>query len=109
LRAAEVGRDFEFIFDYLVRAYVGFGDEAGRAGARAAARVGEALKYLRSFGTRPQRGTEQGAIRPGVRTVTHKNFVFYFEVDEGVGEVKVLAVFFGGVDHRRQIVERLRA
>ena len=39
--------------------------------------------------------------------MTNKNFVFYFEVDEPSSEVRVLATFFGGADHRRQIMQRL--
>ena len=41
--------------------------------------------------------------------MTDNNFVFYFEVDEPSSEVRVLATFFGGADHRRQIMQRLTA
>ena len=51
--------------------------------------------------------TEYKDIRLGIRTVTNKNFIFYFEIDEMSTEVRILAVFFGGVDHRRQMVDRL--
>jgi len=108
LRAAEMSRDLELIGDYLVRAYQDFGDERDNAEERAEARIGEALDYMRTFAKHPHRGTEQATVRPGVRTVTHKGFVFYFEVDDSLGEVRILAAFFGGADHRRQIVERLR-
>jgi hypothetical protein len=35
------------------------------------------------------------------------SFVFYFEIDEPSSEVGILAIFFGGADHRR-IMDRLR-
>jgi hypothetical protein len=40
--------------------------------------------------------------------VTDKSFAFYFEIDEPTSEVRILATFFGGADHRRQILDRLR-
>ncbi len=107
-RAAGIVRDLELIEDHLVRAYQDFGEEPGSATARAGARIDDALAYMRTFATSPHRGTEHKTIRPGIRTVTHKNFVFYFEIDEASSEVRILATFFGGVDHRRQIMDRLR-
>jgi plasmid stabilization system protein ParE len=108
-RAADVTRDFALIEDHLVQSYQEFGEDLGSAAARAAARIDDALAYMRTFVTQPHRGTEQARIRPGIRTVTSKNFVFYFEVDDLDSEVRILAVFFGAVDHRRQIVDRLRS
>jgi hypothetical protein len=40
--------------------------------------------------------------------MTNKNFIFYFEVDDRSSEVRILAIFFGGVNHRQQIIDRLR-
>ena len=75
---------------------------------RAAGRIGEALAYMRTFGTHPHRGTEHPEIRSGLRTVTSRNFIFYFEIDDRIPEVRILAIFFGGTDHGRQILDRLR-
>jgi plasmid stabilization system protein ParE len=63
---------------------------------------------MRTFSTHPHRGTEHPDIRSGLRTVTNKNFVFYFEIDEVASEVRILATFFGGADHGRQVMDRLR-
>ncbi len=63
---------------------------------------------MRTFATHPDRGTEQAKIRPGIRTVTNKSFVFYFEIDELSSEVRIPATFFGGADHKQQIMDRLR-
>lgn len=105
--AAEVVRDFDLIEDHLLRVYQDLGDDLDSATERAADRIDDAIAYMRTFATHPHRGTEHPGIRPGIRTVTDKSFIFYFEIDEPVSEVRILAVFFGGVDHRRQILGRL--
>lgn len=107
-RAAGVTRDLDLIEEFLVRSYQGFGDDLAGAGERAARRIEDALAYLRSFEAHPHRGTEHPKIRPGIRTVTHKEFLFYFEIDEATAEVRIFAAFFGGADHRRQVMDRLR-
>ncbi len=107
-RAAAVTRDLDLIEDHLVQAYQDLGDDLEGATDRAAARIGDALAYLRTFESHPHRGTEHPRLRPGIRTVTSKRFIFYFEVDDALAEVRILAVFFAGIDHRQQILDRLR-
>lgn len=107
-RAADVAHDLDLIEGHLVQIYQDLGDAPESAMGRAAARIGECLAYMRTFEDHPWRGTEHPHIRPGIRTVTSKRFIFYFEIDEPLGEVRILAVFFGGVDHRQQIQDRLR-
>jgi plasmid stabilization system protein ParE len=107
-RAADVTHDLDLIEDHLVQAYQAFGEDIDNAVERAAARINEVLAYMRTFTTHPHWGTEHAKIRPGIRTVTNKSFVFYFEIDEMASEVRIFAVFFGGVDHRQQIMDRLR-
>lgn len=107
-RAADVTRDLDLIEDHLVKVYQEFGDDLAYAMERAAARIDGALAYMRTFEAHPYRGTEHPKMRSGIRTVTDKNFIFYFEIDEPSSEVRILAAFFGGADHRRQIVDRLR-
>jgi plasmid stabilization system protein ParE len=107
-RAADVTRDLGLIEQHLVKTYQEFGEDLESAVERAAARIDDALSYLRGFVTHPHRGTEQAKIQPGIRTMTNKNFIFYVEVDDQSSEVRILAIFFGGVDHRQQIMDRLR-
>jgi toxin ParE1/3/4 len=107
-RAADVTRDLDLTEGYLVQVYQDLGDSLESAVGRAAARIDEALGYMRSFEDRPHRGTEQPQIRAGLRTVTSRRFIVYFEIDEQLSEVRILAVFFGAIDHRRQILDRLR-
>lgn len=101
-------RDFDLIEDHLVRVYQEFGDDLDSAVERAAIRIVAALAYMRTFEIQPHRGTEHPRIRPGIRSVTDKSFIFYFEIDEAMSEVRILATFFGGADHRRQILDRLQ-
>jgi len=107
-RAATVTGDLDLIEDHLVTAYQEFGEDLQTAVARAAARIDGALAYMRTFVTHPHRGIEHPRIRPGNRTVTNKNFIYDFEVDDPALEVRILAIFFGGLDHRQQIMDRLR-
>ena len=77
------------------------------AAERAVCRIDEALAPMRTLENHPYRGTEHPELRSEIRTVTSKKFIFYFEIDGPLSEVRILAVFFGGVDHRRQILDRL--
>lgn len=106
-RAVSVARDLTAISRHLTSAYEEFGDTRQTATERATARLREAFDYMQTFATHPHRGTVHPELQSGIRHVTHRNFIYYFEVDEQRADVTILAVFFGGVDHRRQIAERL--
>ena len=106
-RAAPVTRDFAAIGKHRVSAYEEFGDTRDAATKRTTARLREAFAYMQGFASHPHRGTIHRELPGGIRHVTDRNFVFYFEVDDRRGEVKFLAVFFGGAFHLRQIAERL--
>ena len=106
-RAVSVARDLAAIRRHLTRSYEEFGDTRQSATERAAARLREAFDYMQTFATHPHRGTLHPELKAGIRHVTHRNFVFYFEIEEQSAEVKILAVFFGGTDHLRHIVEHL--
>jgi len=106
-RAVSVTRDLSAIRRHLISAYEEFGDTRQAATERAAARLREAFDDMQTFATHPHRGTVHPELKDGIRHVTDRNFVFYFEIEEQRAEVKILAVFFGGADHLRQIAERL--
>ena len=46
-------------------------------------------------------------MMPGLRSVTKDRAIFYFTIDEGKHVVRVLAVFFGGQDHQREMLKRM--
>ena len=107
LRTADITRDLDLIEDYLVETYRGLGDDVEQAMVKALDRVKEAQAYMRTFTMHPHRGTEHPDVRTGLRTVTSNRFIYYFEIDEPSLSVTILAVFFGGIDHQRQVLDRL--
>lgn len=102
-----VTADLERIEEFLANAYHDLGYDWMEATERVAARLLGAHAYMRTFARHPHRGTEHPAIRPGLRSVTKDRFVYYVEIDEALGEVRVLAVFFGGADHTARMRDRL--
>ena len=44
---------------------------------------------------------------PGLRHLTIGQAIVWFDIDEDVKLVRVLAVFFGGQDHIRRVLTRL--
>jgi plasmid stabilization system protein ParE len=72
-RAAEVTRDLDRIEEWLANVYHDFGDNHQSATERAAARIEDALSFMRTFAMNPHRGTEHPAVRPGLRSVTSKS------------------------------------
>jgi 3-oxoacyl-[acyl-carrier protein] reductase len=57
----------------------------------------------------PHRGSLHEDILPGLRHVTLGRAVIWIDIVEEKGEVRVLAVFFGGQDHFRHMLARLLA
>ena len=105
--SAESERDFELIFDHLFESYLGFGESVEEALDHATRRILDirgAADRLSSF---PIRGTARDDILPGVRYVSIDRAIYWFDVDEVAGKVRILAVFFGGQDHVRHMLVRL--
>ena len=108
LRGANIARDLSRIRKHLIQSYQGFGDTKAMATERANSRIRAAFDYMLTFATHPHRGTVHPGLRDSVRHVTEQQFVYYFEIDDRLAEVRILTVFFGGEDHLEQIAERLR-
>ncbi len=106
-RAWGTDRDLAAIFDFLSESYQAFGEDADAATERAAARVRDIETEMLSLGAAPHQGTLRPELLPGLRSVTKNRAIFYFDVDEERRMVRVLAVFFGGQDHRRRMLKRL--
>lgn len=109
IRSTACDHDLEVIFDYLFLAYQDLGTTAADAFDRAADRVRRIEAALVTLGDVPFQGTLEPAILDGLRHVTKDRAVFYFTADEEVQTVRVLAVFFGGQDHRRHLLARIKA
>lgn len=106
-RASDADRDLEAIFDFLIESHHAFSEDADTAVDRAAERLAEIHMSLESLGDVPHQGTLLPQLLPGLRSVTKGRAVFYFTVDDTKRTLRVLAVFFGGQDHRRLMLRRL--
>ena len=109
VRSAACSRDLGLILEHLVEAYSAFGEPLPDAFDRAARRIRAIEADMMSLGEAPFQGTVRPALAPGLRQVTKNKAIFYFDIDEMRGEVRVLAVFFGGQDHQRHMLSRLGA
>lgn len=106
-RAADVALDLELIFDFLVEAAEGFGEDTETAFRRAEQRLGEIEVGMEGLGDVPHQGTLRPHLGDRIRNVTKGRAVYYFEADNDRQVVRVLAVFFGGQDHDARILLRL--
>ncbi len=107
IRAADVALDLELIFDFLVDAAEGFGEDTEAAFRRAEQRLDEIEAGMEGLGEVPHQGTLKPHLGNGIRNVTKGRAVYYFEVDDDEQIVRILAVFFGGQDHEARILLRL--
>lgn len=105
--AADARHDFTLIFEFLVDSYVSFGDDAATAIMRAETRVQSIRADITQLGQLPYRGALHDEMLPGLRHLTIGQAIVWFDIDEDVKLVRVLAVFFGGQDHIRRMLTRL--
>ena len=105
--AADAEHDFELIFDHLFEAHESFGEPRVEAFENAARRVDRIRRAAEGIAGSPYRGTLHEDIAPGLRHVTIDRAIFWFDLDEAENTVRILAVFFGGQDHIRQMLRRL--
>ena len=105
--AADARRDFTLIFEFLVDSYIGFGDDTETAILRAETRVQSIRADITQLGQLPYRGTLHDEMLPGLRHLKIGQAIVWFDIDQDVKLVRVLAVFFGGQDHIRRMLTRL--
>ena len=105
--ARDTDHDLAAIFDFLIESYQAFGEDPEIAVERAADRVRGIEAAMLSLGDAPDQGTLRPELLPGLRTVTKRRAIFYFDVDDDRRVVRVLAVFFGAQDHQRRMLMRL--
>ena len=105
--SAAAERDFELIFDHLLRGYLDFGESPENALDRAAARIVEIRAAAERILSAPHRGERHDGILPGLRHLAIGRAIYRFDVDEARETVRVLAAFFSGQDHVRRMMVRL--
>ena len=106
-RAVSVDRDLEAIFDFLTQSYIAFGESKSEAIDHAAARIEGIQDAMEALAKTPHIGTLRPDLLPGVRAVAQDRAIFDFETDDAARRVLILAIFFGGQDHRRTMLKRL--
>ena len=109
VRSASCDADLDLIFDHLFDAYRDFGDAPDVAFERAVERVRGIEDDMARLGNVPFQGTLEPTIMEGLRYVMKRRAVFSVLVDERLREVQVLGIFFGGQNHRRYMIERIKA
>ncbi|MCY4459037.1 MAG: type II toxin-antitoxin system RelE/ParE family toxin [Albidovulum sp.] len=107
--AAYAERDFEFVFEFLFEIYVEFGEAVGPAIDCADERIQSIREDIEALAKAPRRGSIHDDILPGLRHVAPGRAIVWFDVVEEQGNVRILAVFFGGQDHVRRMLARLPA
>lgn len=108
-RSVACREDLELIFDHLIAAHQNLGESVDGAFDRAARRIAAIDDAIDALGAAPHQGTLCPNIMDGLRWVSKDRAVFYFVVDDAAGRIDVLAVFFGGEDHKHRILDRIRS
>ena len=104
--APRAEQDFDLIFDHLFDTYRGIGEPRDTAFDNAVRRIESIRRRAEMIAQAPFQGTLHNAIAPGLRHVTHDRAIYWFDLDEDAQVVRILAVFFGGQDHVRQMLRR---
>jgi plasmid stabilization system protein ParE len=107
IRSLESDRDLRLIIRHLIDSYVALGEPLPDAIQRASARARTIEAEIDTIAHAPHQGTLLPYLGPTVRSVTKNRAVFYFEIDETKQTVRILAMFFGGQNHRDHMLKRL--
>lgn len=99
--------DLDRIFDHLVEAHIHLGEPLEEAVDHAAQRLRKIRTDIFALGRAPYQGTLSPQIAQGLRHVTKNRGIIYFDIDDVMQSVRVIAVFFGGQDHEHHILKRL--
>lgn len=105
--SADADRDFELIFDHLVKSCLEFGEDKVVAFERTVERIRGIQISANKLVLAPQQGTLRPDILAGLRFVRLEKAVFWFVLEEHRQVVRILAVFFGAQDHIRHMLTRL--
>jgi toxin ParE1/3/4 len=107
IRSLESDRDLRLIVRHLIDSYVNLGDALPDAIRRASDRAHSIEAEIDTIALAPHQGTLLPQLAPRLRSVTKNRAIFYFDVDDTAKRIRVLAIFFGGQDHRHHILKRL--
>jgi len=100
-------RDLDLIFHHLAGSFGDFGMDRPAAAEQALGRVLSIRDNIDRLGVEPRRGEAHSDLLPGLRHLTIDKAVYWFVVDEVRKSIQVLAIFYGGQEHRRHMLRRL--
>tara|TARA_A100001391_G_C5048586_1_gene272810 strand:+ start:313 stop:663 length:351 start_codon:yes stop_codon:yes gene_type:complete len=106
-RSVACRQDLDHLFDHLLDSYRDLGDGAQEAFNRAVARLIDVEDAIDALGQAPHQGTLWPEIMDGLRWVTKTRAILYFITNDSARCVDVLAVFYGGQDHRAWMLDRI--
>lgn len=106
-RSLACRQDLEMLFDYVVATYTDLGESLAAAFDRAAARIEAIEDSIDALAHAPHQGTLWPEVMDGLRWTTKDRAILYFVTDAELRRVDVLAVFFGGQNHKDHILRRL--
>jgi len=99
--------DFELIFDHLFESYTALGESVSEAVTRAATRVEQIETAAHRLVVAPYRGETHDEILPNLRHLTLGQAIYWFVPDEATQTVRILAIFYGGQNHRLHMLTRM--
>lgn len=99
--------DIELLFEHLIESYMSFGEPRVMAEERAVERIHDVLDKMNRIGTAPFRGKAYDHLLSGLRQLTLDHAIYWYVIDKNNKTVRVLAIFYGGQDHIRQMLLRL--
>jgi len=105
--SADAELDFELIFDFLFESYLGFDENIETALQQAEKKTRVIHENAIKLAKYPFKGTLHDDLLPGLRHVTINRAIYWFDIVEDESLVRVLAVFYGGQDHKTKMLTRL--
>jgi toxin ParE1/3/4 len=105
--AAEAINDLLLISEYLAQSYCSFGESPAEADRHALARIEAIIAAAERLATAPWRGESHDDLMPGLRHLALDRADYWFRPRAQHRDIQVLAVFFGGQDHKRRMLVRL--
>ncbi len=99
--------DFKLIFDFLFESYLSFDENIETAIAQAEKKTQSIRNAAGRLAIHPFRGTLHDDMLQGLRHITIGRAIYWFDILEDVGLVRILAIFYGGQDHHTRMLTRL--
>ena len=107
VRSLESDQDLRLIVRHLIDSYVSLGESVPEAVRRACERARLIEAEIDTIALAPHQGTLLPQLAQGLRSVTKNRGIFYFDVDDAAKRVRILAIVFGGQNHRYRMLRRL--